>query len=476
MENRNDIKNNMFLFDINEGEKIIKENRIYTEGLIKNIYNCATNIDIERVANLARQYADHVQYNATGEYCNEDIEKALLLCGKNINMDNNNFEDVELMIKKYSTSKRKILHVMSEGFKIGGHTRLVKNWIKKDKESVSSLITTWQMDTLPENLIEEVKSHGGFIYSLNTFYRTYEESAALLRKIAYSWADIVILHCHMQDPIPVLAFAVEGGPPVFILNHADHRFWIGSSIADIIVDCREEGKKLSVERRGARESFILPVPLDDKENFDKEKYRNKYGIDIKTKVILTISEEYKFKSINENSYIDILKRIILETEDTIAYVVGPKREGKWEKLCVDTNERVKVVGRIEDIEELYMISDMYLDSFMFSGFTALLDAAMYGLQIIKFKNYIAPLFSNTGEEIEQCCFNNVDEAVNYINNEFNSNKKNIQMEIRKKHCSDIPKKINELYSKIKNHTVNENIKINNVISNNDLFWALFLKQ
>ena len=70
----------------------------------------------------------------------------------------------------------------------------------------------------------------------------------------------------------------------------------------------------------------------------------------------------------------------------------------------------------------------------------------------------------------------MDEAVNYINNEFNSNKKNIQMEIRKKHCSDIPKKINELYSKIKNHTVNENIKINNVISNNDLFWALFLKQ
>ena len=28
----------------------------------------------------------------------------------------------------------------------------------------------------------------------------------------------------------------------------------------------------------------------------------------------------------------------------------------------------------------------------------------------------------------------------------------------------------------KSHTVNENIKINNVISNNDLFWALFLKQ
>ena len=37
-------------------------------------------------------------------------------------------------------------------------------------------------------------------------------------------------------------------------------------------------------------------------------------------------------------------------------------------------------------------------------------------------------------------------------------------------------KINELYSKIKNPTVNENIKMNNVISNNDLFWALFLKQ
>lgn len=476
MENLNDIKDNMFLFDINEGKKIIKENRIYTEELIKKINNCANNIDIEGVANLSLQYADYVQYKATGEYCNEDIEKALLICGKNIDMDKNNFQDVELMLENYTTSKRKILHVISEGYKIGGHTKLVKNWIKKDEDSISALITTWQMNTLPEELIEEVKNHGGFVYSLNNFYGTYEKSASLLRKIAYSWADIVILHCHMQDPIPTLAFAVEGGPPVFILNHADHRFWIGSSIADVIVDCREESKKLSFERRGARESFILPVPLSEKGDFDKEKYRDKYGIDRKTKVILTIAEEYKFKSINQYSYIDILKRIIFETNDTIAYIVGPKREGKWEQLCLDTNERVKVIGRTENIEELYMISDMYLDSFMFSSFTALLDAAMYGLQIIKFKNHVAPLFSDTGEEIEQCCFNNVDEAINYINNEFNSNKKNVQLEIRKKHCSDIPKKIEELYSKIKNHTVNENIKINNNIGNNDLFWALFLKQ
>ena len=476
MENLNDIKDNMFLFDINEGKKIIKENRIYTEELIKKINNCANNIDIEGVANLSLQYADYVQYKATGEYCNEDIEKALLICGKNIDMDKNNFQDVELMLENYTTSKRKILHVISEGYKIGGHTKLVKNWIKKDEDSISALITTWQMNTLPEELIEEVKNHGGFVYSLNNFYGTYEKSASLLRKIAYSWSDIVILHCHMQDPIPILAFAVEGGPPVFILNHADHRFWIGSSIGDVIVDCREESKKLSFERRGARESFILPVPLSEKGDFDKEKYRDKYGIDRKTKVILTIAEEYKFKSINQYSYIDILKRIIFETNDTIAYIVGPKREGKWEQLCLDTNERVKVIGRTENIEELYMISDMYLDSFMFSSFTALLDAAMYGLQIIKFKNHVAPLFSDTGEEIEQCCFNNVDEAINYINNEFNSNKKNVQLEIRKKHCSDIPKKIEELYSKIKNHTVNENIKINNNIGNNDLFWALFLKQ
>ena len=99
MENLNDIKDNMFLFDINEGKKIIKENRIYTEELIKKINNCANNIDIEGVANLSLQYADYVQYKATGEYCNEDIEKALLICGKNIDMDKNNFQDVELMLE-----------------------------------------------------------------------------------------------------------------------------------------------------------------------------------------------------------------------------------------------------------------------------------------------------------------------------------------------------------------------------------------
>jgi hypothetical protein len=52
------------------------------------------------------------------------------------------------------------------------------------------------------------------------------DRAKALRELAWREADRVVLPVHMWDPIPAIAFGIEGGPPVFVLKHADHAFWV----------------------------------------------------------------------------------------------------------------------------------------------------------------------------------------------------------------------------------------------------------
>ena len=80
--------------------------------------------------------------------------------------------------------------------------------------------------------------------------------------------DVIILHIHCEDVIPVLAFADESGlPPVLFLNHADHLFWLGTSVADLVLNLRDAATDITIGRRGveADRNFLLPtiVAADD---------------------------------------------------------------------------------------------------------------------------------------------------------------------------------------------------------------------
>ncbi|MDO7204857.1 hypothetical protein Q5M85_12610 [Paraclostridium bifermentans] len=91
----------------------------------------------------------------------------------------------------------------------------------------------------------------------------------------------------MYDPIPIIAFGVEGGPPIVYMNHADHCFWIGSSIVDICVDISKYGQLVTKNRRGIDKSILLPIPLaPTRKDLDKNAIREKYNIDKYQTVLL----------------------------------------------------------------------------------------------------------------------------------------------------------------------------------------------
>ncbi|MDO7204856.1 hypothetical protein Q5M85_12605 [Paraclostridium bifermentans] len=75
--------------------------------------------------------------NHPGIFKSKELESALIECAKSIECVNTGTYRQEKQIKE------EFLHVISEAYNTGGHTRLAKNWIERDDESIHSLVTTW---------------------------------------------------------------------------------------------------------------------------------------------------------------------------------------------------------------------------------------------------------------------------------------------------------------------------------------------
>ncbi|MEA2467034.1 MAG: hypothetical protein QOJ57_1160, partial [Thermoleophilaceae bacterium] len=157
---------------------------------------------------------------------------------------------------------RRVLHVLTEGYATGGHTRLAWRWMLADAGRVHALALT-RHRPVPSSLLEAVAARGGVPVDLPRPEATLLERAARLRTLATEY-DLVLLHVHPDDPVPSIAFG--GGasrPPVVFVNHADHCYWLGRDTADLVVSHRNLGSKMAREQRGvpASRTALLPLPL-----------------------------------------------------------------------------------------------------------------------------------------------------------------------------------------------------------------------
>ena len=85
----------------------------------------------------------------------------------------------------------------------------------------------------------------------------------LLFPDATGHADRVVTFADTDDPLPLVAYGTEDFKrPVGLYNHADHDFWLGVGVSDLVADLRRWGERLTREVRGATASYRLTIPLD----------------------------------------------------------------------------------------------------------------------------------------------------------------------------------------------------------------------
>jgi len=313
-------------------------------------------------------------------------------------------------------SQRRWLHVLSSAFGIGGHTRLVQQWIRKDHggaECHSVILTDQRNYSAPDWLKEVALATGGDFNVLPPSMSIFERACAL-RELAMNGADIIVLHTNPNDPLPLLAFAQEGLPPIILMNHADHVFWFGATVADAVADLRPSAQVITRSRRLVENSQLLPIPLEVPalSNESKEMIRKRLGLPESATILLSIGSNYKYLPYGNLNFPETAVRILHENQSAVLVVIGTDKKNKdWLLASSNVGNRLVLAGQQTNIVDYYQASDIYLESFPLGSLTATLDAVLYGAPVIRAPQLVLDILgldcydgmNSNAESIEEYC-------------------------------------------------------------------------
>lgn len=271
------------------------------------------------------------------------------------------------------------LHVMTRAHETGGHTRVVERWIESapQNQKHSVFFTSDKYFCLPRRLEKAVKDKNGEIKFLEDKLSDIEKGLSL-REFASGY-KIVILHIHMFDYIPIIAFGNEEFKrPVVFYNHADHLFWLGVSIADLVADIRTFGSKITIEKRKAVKSYVLGIPIEERK---KETSSGNGG-----KSLLAIGSAYKFRPLKSMDFLKIIRPILRKHKDATFTAIGPSLIDlpNWKEFVEEFGERVLLFSVVPHNELFDYIkkADILVDSLPVGGGTTMLDALFCGKPVV----------------------------------------------------------------------------------------------
>jgi glycosyltransferase involved in cell wall biosynthesis len=298
------------------------------------------------------------------------------------------------------------IHVMTRTSGSGGHSRVVARWIDgAPAEETHSVVLLAQDKPVPEWLTAVVKRRGG---TLVAFAPTGPIEAALSLRTLASGFERVVLHADPGDVVPVLAFGADAfARPVLLYNHADHIFWVGVSIADLVVDIGEVGQGLTLTRRGARRSAILPVPLEARaQSTSRAQARHALGVGPEIPLVVTSGHAWKFRPTAQLDFTGAVAKIVDQVPRARVVALGPSRaESRWAELEVATNGRILPAGVVDKttFERWIAAADVYLDPFPVGSGTAVVEAALAGTAVVSLRNghVLTPFDSYRDTAIQQ---------------------------------------------------------------------------
>jgi len=337
-------------------------------------------------AAFAQIAADYAWKNPPGQLASPELEQMLRDLGRKFLPA----RSTTSQSTSRSTPKR-ILHVLTTAYPLGGHTRFVWRWIRQDSGRAHSIVLTGQRGAkVPTQLEQAVKTAGGGIHFLDERFGRLFQRAEILRQLSRQ-SDLVILHVHPYDVLPILAFSEEHRvTPTVYVNHADHVFSIGVATSDIVANIRTSGYVTSFKRRGIQKDrgTVLPIPLGEiLRTQSRADAKRILGVPESCVVLLSIASASKYRPISEISFCSAVLPVLERCEQACLMLVGPECDDQWREAVARFPDRIKIMGRQENTATFYEAADIYVDSFPFASLTSLLEAGSYGLPLVTFFPY-----------------------------------------------------------------------------------------
>jgi cyclopropane fatty-acyl-phospholipid synthase-like methyltransferase len=275
------------------------------------------------------------------------------------------------------------LHVMTQAADAGGHTRVVERWVAfAPDDEMHAVVMTGQSDfPVPDAISRAVSGKHGEVTLLQ--HRDPVQRALALRNLA-SGFHCIVLHAHMYDVVPVLAFGTEAFTrPVILFNHADFLFWLGVSVSDLVLDISTRGQEITRTKRGITDSVILPVPIPCPDRtMTKAEARQSAGLPQEKKIILSIGSAFKYTADSRFDFAAAACSLVEGRDNRLFIVIGPDQSTPaWQSAFERTQGKVIALGKIPRtrLDAYYRSADLYLESFPIGGGTAMLEAIAFGI-------------------------------------------------------------------------------------------------
>lgn len=383
-----------------------------------------------------------------------------------------------------------IVHVISEPLLTGGHTRLMEKLSGMHEDTVDLIIS--RRSTLRAE--QRVK---GYFYKTNKV--SSDRSLEVVEELVgmFSSYQKLILHIHPDDICTVVACGIAKhlfNVEIFFVNHADHVFSFGTTVADYYFELSSYGRKLDAKKtiRGKKSFLGIPVGV-----ISTPKISDVMPEKNKKLIFMSAGSDIKYKPNKGVNIFELISRILDDYSSSKFLVIGSnvKTSFWWWPLKLKYRDRLKIRSHLEidEYQKLVAQADFYVDSHPIPGGTAFAEQYLSGRRCVGLVSSIQgyspadKLKRNSVEEVMKCidsykhCSTIFDEII-AVNGIENVKQRYLDCVMRGVLSENILDSSNEwtgdvTFFRSGDHSANVNVSVATLISlqkiNSGFGWRLF---
>lgn len=360
-------------------------------------------LPLDKALEQAEQLGLLLRANEVGIYSLNELETFLI---------DNIFSELSINYDVIDNSRHdEIVFIATELYHTGGHTRLM--------ERLASFLDTKPDLLITKKTIESIiKREEGFFSSI---HHGRVDGCTVLEKISFFLTvilqyNIIILNTHPEDIYAIvacgLAKKIKKDIKIHFVNHADHTFSYGSSIADVWFEISGYGVAVDAMRGLKAKKCFLGIPIDTSKQNSESSYKFENG-----DLILSAASPSKYEPTNQHSIMPLVSALLDKYDKSNFQIIGVNflTNYWWWAIKLKYWNRLTLSKSLPYEEYIKATSEakLYIDSHPLPGGTAFAEQFLQGRLCVGLKstyNGYTPL-----EAFKKDCVDDVLREIELIN-------------------------------------------------------------
>jgi hypothetical protein len=275
----------------------------------------------------------------------------------------------------FAGQRKAVLHVATELYAHGGHTRLMKNLVGAVDCTMRQTAITRATERNDIAHLLDIPPE-----EVRVFAETDEARKVVALAMYFVQFERLVLHLHPDDVTAAVAvgLAKKSFPhlKVFFVNHSDHTFSSAIASADCVLEISAYGLSLAEARGVAGRGSFIGIPIAPAGAKDQS---------LRTAgLVLTGGSAYKFRPDGHGGLASAFAALLSADKSLSIVAIGPRKgDYWWWPLKLRFPGRFRSIARVPYMEYLRLLSScsLYVDSYPVTGGTAFTEALMGGAKV-----------------------------------------------------------------------------------------------